>query len=76
MKVPHLGRLVISNDPHGLRVESQEEEISRFSSGMGGSLFASSLAFGIALCASDSKVVKTVLPLLFGIDTSSTSVIP
>lgn len=28
MKAPHLARLVITNDPHGLRVESQDEEVS------------------------------------------------
>lgn len=28
VKAPHLARLVITNDPHGLRVESQDEEVS------------------------------------------------
>ena len=28
MKVPHLGRLLISNEPHGLFVDSQDEAVS------------------------------------------------
>lgn len=28
LKVPHLGRLMLSNDPHGVHVESHDEDVS------------------------------------------------